>query len=185
MISKKHEDYLEYALIKYYYGERTANRSKVPFINHIHEGIYVLNCIGASENAVRAFCLHPLPQGDTELESFYYDNLDYIHRDVLILAMEYRNIANQYLSYRKIKSIDEISLSPLKEVNEMLIADKIQNYKDFLIYHKDTHQRSDEIDEYFRNWLAKLEIYDFYAWFESIQTNCNPSGCVIQSVDEQ
>ena len=43
----------------------------------------------------------------------------------------------------------------------------------------------DEIDEYFRNWLAKLEIYDFYAWFESIQTNCNPSGCVIQSDDEQ
>ena len=83
--------------------------------------------------------------------------------------MEYRNIANQYLSYRKIKSIDEISLSPLKEVNEMLIADKIQNYKDFLIYHKDTHPRAKELDEYFNNWLKKLNINDFDYWFQILQ----------------
>ena len=40
----------------------------------------------------------------------------------------------------------------------MLIADKIQNRKDFELYHKETHPRSAELDKYFRNWLQKLNI---------------------------
>ena len=38
----------------------------------------------------------------------------------------------------------------------MLIADKVQNYKDFLLYHKNTHERSDELDEYFNSWFKIL-----------------------------
>ena len=81
-----------------------------------------------------------------------------IYPEVLIAVMEYRSVANEYLSQREIKSIDEIRLSPLKDVNDMLIADKVQNYKDFEIYHKSTHARSKELDQYFKNWLRKLNI---------------------------
>lgn len=86
-------------------------------------------------------------------------------------ALEYRNIANQYLSHRVISSIDEINLSPIQIVNDMLKADKIQNYKDFILYHIDTHPRSKELDQYFKNWLKKLEITneEFQKWFQILQ----------------
>jgi hypothetical protein len=71
--------------------------------------------------------------------------------------MEYRFIANSYLSYRDINGLDEIHLSPLKEVNDMLIADKIQNRKDFLLYHMN-HERYFFLFMYFQYWLNRLEI---------------------------
>jgi hypothetical protein len=62
-----------------------------------------------------------------------------------------------------INSLDDIRLSPLKDVNDMLIADKIQNRKDFELYHLGTHDRSEQLDQYFKNWLEKLEVSeDFY-----------------------
>lgn len=52
----------------------------------------------------------------------------------------------------------------------MLIADKVQNYKDFEIYHKSTHPRSKELDQYFKNWLQKLNINtdQYQIWSKSI-----------------
>jgi len=44
--------------------------------------------------------------------------------------MEYRSVANDYLSTRIISDVQEIRLSPLPDVQDMLIADKVQNYKD-------------------------------------------------------
>ena len=46
----------------------------------------------------------------------------------------------------------------------MLLADKIQNRKDFERYHKGTHQRSAELEQYFKNWLTRLGVsQEFYA----------------------
>ena len=165
----------EYKLISEYYGERRAARSGVPLINHIDEGDYILWSICAPIASRKAFFLHPLVQSDVDMQI----NMHVI-REVnadpyaLILAMEYRNIANQYLSHRKISSVNEIALSPIPEVNTMLIADKIQNYKDFILYHRGTHPRSDELVEYFENWLTRLEIYDFDNWFRSLNIQFKP-----------
>ena len=49
-------------------------------------------------------------------------------------------------------------MSPLFEVNDMLIADKIQNKKDFMIYHFGKHERSEELHAYFDKWLDVLTI---------------------------
>ena len=46
----------------------------------------------------------------------------------------------------------------MQEVNTMLIADKIQNRKDFELYHEKTHERSIELKEYFSNWLERLGV---------------------------
>ena len=150
------EHKVEYKLIELHYKDRVAKRSQVPLINHINEGLVVLSAIDATDAAKRAFCIHPLFQADEDLEENYYLASSFEPR-VLMLAMEYRSVANEYLS-DKVNTEQKIRLSPLKEVNQMLVADKVQNYKDFLTYHHGTHERSDELSVYFDKWLNRLEI---------------------------
>lgn len=149
----------EYKAISEYYGNQKAKRSKVYLMNHIDEGLAILDWIGASDLAKKAYCIHPLVQSDADLkQNFNQKIMSTFDPLALSLAMEYRSVANEYLSFRKIKSIKEIRLSPLIDVNQMLIADKIQNYKDFLKYHKKTHLRSKDLDKYFKNWFKALGV---------------------------
>lgn len=149
----------EYDIIARHYKYQKANRSQVPYMNHIDEGLAILHWINASDEAKKAYCLHPIYQSDADLKSaFNQIELLQIDQKVLILAMEYRNIANAYLSPRNIDTSYDIQLSPLKDVNDMLIADKIQNRKDFELYHKNNHPRSKELTQYFNNWLERLGV---------------------------
>lgn len=146
-------------MISEFYGNRKTTRSGAFLMNHIHEGLWVLKQIGATENAMKAYCLHPLFQSDSDLKTTFetYD-LSLFSSKVVAPALECRSVANEYLSKRKISSVEDIRLSPLKDVNDMLIADKVQNYKDFLKYHSKTHPRAKELDQYFRNWFLKFKI---------------------------
>lgn len=146
----------EYKMISLFYGDRVAKRSQVPLMNHINEGLVVLDRISSSDAAKRAFCVHPMLQADADLKA---NKHLYLEPEIMMLAMEYRNIANAFLSdkipeYR----YQNIKLSPLYEVNDMLIADKVQNRKDFITYHKGTHARSEELDIYFEKWMVALDI---------------------------
>ena len=153
-----------YRMISEFYGDRRSERSKVLLMNHINEGIAVLDDICASMDAIEAFCIHPMLQADEDLEQ----NLSYVSRHVsayvVALALEYRSVANEYLSH-KVGSMTNIRLSPLAEVNDMLIADKVQNSKDFYLYHYDTHGRAEELDQYFRVWLEVLLLVDLLKSF--------------------
>jgi hypothetical protein len=152
------QDTLEYRLIAEFYGTQTARRSGVPLINHINEGLVVLNSIGSTEQAKRAFCLHPLLQADADLQANYH-LVSGIDPHVVMLAMEYRSVANEFLSDKMdLAVVPDVRLSPLTEVNEMLIADKVQNYKDFTKHHYGTHPRSDKLNDYFHKWFAALDI---------------------------
>lgn len=148
---------IEYQTILTYYGERRTTRSGVRLMNHIDEGLVVLDEIQASELAKRAYCLHPLVQEDAALVS----NMHLLHSttpEAVALAMEYRWVANNYLSFHNSRAAQEIELSPLADVNDMLRADKVQNYKDFLIYHLASHPQAARLDQYFRQWLERLRI---------------------------
>lgn len=153
----------EYEIISNFYGDQIAKRSGVRLMNHIDEGLHILEKIGASEEAMKAYCLHPIVQDDNSLKenSHLLKDIDY---RVIINSIEYRSVANEYLSYRAVNLLyDEVRLSPLKDVNDMLIADKIQNRKDFELYHLGTHDRSKQLDKYFKNWLEVLGVSeDFY-----------------------
>lgn len=156
-------DYLEYQYISEFYGNDCVKRSGVPFMNHIDEGLAVLHWIGASLEAKKAYCLHPIYQSDELITEYGKKdmrdkNIFGLSANVVTNAVEYRHTANNYLSTREIESLDDIVLSPLKDVNDMLIADKIQNRKDFELYHEGTHPRNKELAQYFRNWLEKLKI---------------------------
>lgn len=160
----------EYRAIAAHYGTRTAKRSGVPLIRHIDHGLAILRHLAASERARRAFCLHPLVQADADLAASF-PRLAELTDDlqVLALALEYRHIANATLSTRAIANAADIPLSPLADVNAMLVADKVQNRADFLRHHRDTHPRAAELDRYFRLWLERLGVgEDRYAELASL-----------------
>ena len=146
---------LAFTTIKSHYGDRVANRSQVPLIKHIIEGLFVLDAIGSNSITKAAYCLHPLLQSDEDFVSHKAGKIPSELVDAAILAMEYRRVANSYLSKNKKEVFVGFSCP---EVREMLIADKVQNYKDFLKYHKATHERSKELDEYFNHWFKLLNI---------------------------
>lgn len=147
----------EHDLIARVYEGQHAERTGVPYINHIDEGLAVLDLIGASPLAHRAYCVHPLVQGDADLVK-HREVLRQVDGEVVALAMEYRWVANACLSHHSVTTAAEIRLSVLPEVNAMLIADKVQNRKDFEAYHKGSHARSDALDLYFKLWLERLGV---------------------------
>lgn len=167
---------LELSLITKFYGDKRAERSGLPLINHIHEGLAVLGALGASEFSERAFCLHPMFQADTDLSENALLMME-LDPFVVMLTMEYRNQANAWLSDRvedhgtyshsgdtpklvvaDYRCVDKPTPGPLPEVRDMLIADKVQNYKDFVEYHYGVHERSKELELYFETWLQVLGV---------------------------
>lgn len=166
-----------YERIVEFYGDRTAKRSGVPLINHINEGVAILNKLEAHPDVKEAFCIHPMVQADEDLKANYMDLINGtgrkaylpIRSNVIGLALEYRNVANNFLSDQietgpnswgreETYSKKPMRLSPLPGVNLMLVADKVQNKKDFVLYHQATHARSRELAYYFDLWLTVLNI---------------------------
>lgn len=147
-----------YLSMQGHYSDDKARRSQQYLMNHIDEGVAILEWIGASERAKAAYTIHPIMQDDTMFEEYISKPSAVYQPKVIAMAVEYRSVANEYLSSKSIDKISDIRLSPLKDVNDMLIADKIQNYKDFELYHKGIHKRSKELDQYFKNWLDRLKI---------------------------
>lgn len=163
-------DTTEYEAIQTVYGDQCAKRSGVFLMNHIDEGIHIGSLIEASSSTIRAYCLHPLVQNDRELSQYFQvaidaaSGADNTTEKVIALMMEYRYQANSWLSDKVSVVNGNIVYSgsptpgPLKEVAEMLIMDKVQNYKDFCLYHKGTHPRSVELDAYFHRWFDALGL---------------------------
>lgn len=178
MLLEKIKSSQEYLAIREYYGNNYAKRSKVPLINHINEGIEIIEGLGGTlpdgrgfneQAAAKAFCLHPLFQAD---EALLDVGLNYaqVALDALpvALAMEYRTHANSWLSdkvwvdqFLETKQTRGPSAGNIPEVWAMLIADKVQNYKDFKIYHHETHPRRVELNYYFKAWLKYLKVESY------------------------
>lgn len=142
-----------YKLISDYYGNQTAKRSGVLLMNHIDEGIEILKTIGADQITIDAYCLHPILQSDEAFNLNYEMDFVGIATSSLILAVEYRRVANSYLSK---DTIDKFVGFTNYRIKQMLYADKVQNEKDFALYHEGKHERSKELREYFNNWLNIL-----------------------------
>lgn len=181
-----------YKLIKKVYKDKKAKRSQVPLMNHIDEGLVILREIKADPLSYCAYCLHPLVQSDkdfkTILETGIFSKLknSMISYEALALAIEYRNVANSFLSPRvdTISTVEKVELqkrlkaSPL--LKDMLIADKVQNKKDFELYHRGKHPRTYKLARYFDSWLHILEIsegqYDEFVTsieMEDLWESCN------------
>ena len=157
-----------YTLIQQKYERKVAQRSGVSYMNHIVEGAFVLwQIYGFDEELIEAYCLHPIFQSDKLLSQLFADDsseLTVISPRVIVLGMEYRRIANSYTIKNKVKNPEDIEIGPLEQVHKMLVADKIQNKKDFMKYMYLKHERpayqkvSERSVQYFDSWLARLAI---------------------------
>ncbi|MGI9571562.1 MAG: hypothetical protein ACR2PH_17895 [Desulfobulbia bacterium] len=150
----------EYQLIADYYGTRTAERSGVELMQHIIEGLAILKAQDASMVTMKAYCIHPLLQGDTEYFTNFHSIFNNADPDSIMLAVEYRRCANAYLCkphtddwYDDWPTKEGVVNLVCKEVALMLLADKVQNMKDFMLYHYHTHERADELLRYFAAWI--------------------------------
>lgn len=149
----------EYEVIsKYYYGKVTSEN--VPYINHIDEGLDILGYIDASELTQAAFCLHPIFQSNNDWSENQYNEIDLslCNPWAIALAVEYRNVANFYLSKTGYDSkIIHLLNQARPEIKDMLIADKIQNYKDMFKYNR--HRANfNLLEDYFQKWFNILNI---------------------------
>ncbi len=147
----------EYDTIDAHYGDRRAERSGILYMQHIDEGCAILKHMGCDLDTIDAFCYHPIVQSDADLLDTIRFSRYPVKSKTLTLALEYRQFANAYLAHRKIESISEFQLSPLSQVNQMLVADKIQNFKDLQLHNRG-HHNFEGLTKYFENWHEKLGI---------------------------
>jgi hypothetical protein len=150
----------EYQAISKFYGGRRAERSQELLMKHIDDGLDIMIRLDASLDALKAFCIHPLFQGDAELAS-HASIVSSFSAEVMMLVMEYRRAANAYLCKPHTDAWEITDLAiyvgwTLPEVRKMLLADKLQNQADFLKHHADTHQRKAELKRYFELWIKYL-----------------------------
>ena len=145
-----------YNMISEFYGHQRAERSGLLLMNHIDEGIEYLRAWGQNDTTILdAWCLHPLVQGYQDVPN----------SDAKLLAQEYTRIANQYLCVPENDWIEEPAqlydrLGDMsKECAWMLLADKVQNQKDFRIHHLFKHERYSELENYFNIWIKTLLVF--------------------------
>lgn len=156
-----------FEMIEDFYGDERAERSGVLKIRHIREGLAVLNEMpDIAEVTKAAYCIHPIIQSDADfLAELQNRNLQHARSDVLMLAVEYRSVANSYLSkdywnflsdhIARVELVMKLNLN--NHVAHMLIADKIQNCKDFERYNQDV-ENAGTLHHYFRDWLHLLNV---------------------------
>lgn len=149
-----------YLAVQHLYGDRRALRSGRFLMAHIDEGLFLLATRGAAPEVCQAFCLHPLVQGDEELAASL-STLAGLPAVPVALAMEYRHRANAHLPHHRPATPNP---GPLPEIVEMLVADKIQNRKDFEVSLRGHIPNTLRLDAYFQEWFAALGISeDVYA----------------------
>jgi hypothetical protein len=169
-ISDHYSTLSEYVIMEREYGDAKARRSGLYLMNHIDEGANIMIKRNASEEAVKAFIAHPMLQDDEH----FFDKKELLLNKVmvhcskytLLLCMEYRKVANAYLCKPETDGWTQEQIKfhcpiLMDDIREMLIADKVQNYKDFLQFHALSHPRRNELFAYFNNWIDYLGCSSF------------------------
>lgn len=142
-------------LIKSQYGEGVAARSGVPLMNHIIEGIAILDKIGANQEVKAAFALHPIAQINMPVDVPNELAQPYALAKLYSVYANYALCSPSVMQRGVVTTLLDLPEMP-KEVAQMLYADKMQNQKDFIMYHQGKHVNSDKLTEYFDTWVDYL-----------------------------
>jgi len=140
----------EYTYINDLLGNSINKQTHDLRINQIEEGLAILNILNAPNLVRKAYCLHMLFESDEALsKSMELNRMPHTDPKSVLLAMEFRNIIKTRIN-------GKIKLSPLSEVNQMILAAKIQRYKTFEILYKGEKPHSDEIERDYQLWIKRL-----------------------------
>ena len=134
---------------------RFAKRSGENYMLHITEGLQVLTAIGANEFTKAIFALHPFFQMQEEWAK--HKCMLALNFPMLVHAagFDYALTANACLPGTGRMP----ELSQWREVNQALVADKVQNYAAFKRKLDGVHTETQELHRYFRAWIDKLAPY--------------------------
>lgn len=163
-----------YELISTYYGDERTKRNNVPKLYHILEGLSILSRTSLLSNSVDkdtldAYCLHPLTQAQDYYARDLLDNYNKSNErtNVVLLASQYAVVANSYLLHhhmsdsklQKLQKDLQQMLVGQHKIIQMLVADKIQNRKDFHAYYTaSSYKNYVELTSYFEHWLQQLDV---------------------------
>jgi hypothetical protein len=172
---------VHYIIIREFYRFQTANRSGIPYMNHIDEGLVILKHLEARQVTKQAWCIHPVVQSNENMRREIFDfKLAGANSAAIVLAMEYRHTANSYLSHHRVDDIPRKLLFDLRDklrnfemLRHMLIADKIQNYKDFQANEK-LYENAYVLNEYFLDWIftiLELTSDEYHEYTDLIRNN--------------
>lgn len=141
------------------YGDDRSERTNVPYIKHILDGLLILDHLGASKIEMQAWCLHPIFQ-IKELR----DRAESINVTLTapigssVLAAAYADAANSFTSMSAFTgAADRPPVIPSASLHKLLVADKIQNYCEF----------ADSIDNFEPKDVVRLNRY-FKLWLEHL-----------------
>lgn len=160
----------EYRAIQEHFAARVAHHSGVPLLQHIEEGLVILGELDATEDAMRAFCLHPLFDSDEALIRFGQDYMNSVDADpfIVLLVMEYRYRINAWRGTKHScgggsqmgQSHDSLPVpGPLEAVQQMLIATQVHGRKE-LVRQPLRGRDSPSVDRMlqFDQWLLALGV---------------------------
>lgn len=127
-------------VVEFYQGGNEFTSTGVPKINHIDEGLAILEYLETETHTQEAWCLHPLLQGDKELLDYGWHSTRGVTGYAIVLAMEYRATANAFLCTPETDRYTQEDMPKivLPEVKPMLIADKISNMRNLVKYNRGT-----------------------------------------------
>ena len=147
----------EYKMVAAYYGNRVAKRSSCRLMEHIDEGLMLLENWGVGIPLLRAWCLHPLMQDDRlYLEYIQYGST--MNEQATRIAVEYRAIANAYLPKHQSRLPD---ISAMDEVNTLLLVDKLHNrwqFENTCMRRPGIYPNEQRLRQYFHEWLEALSL---------------------------
>lgn len=171
-------------LIETIYAGRRTRRSGLPLRNHIDEGLIILVALQATRTEAEAFCLHAPAQisyhfGARPAANHHLPATPQGPRDTWLLKTRFPlaaeavtlawRFAAQAEAFRPDHLADHEAPPPITvdtAVRKLLIADKVQNRKDFERFHQHRHPRADLLTRYFSAWFNLLGISDtdYAAW---------------------
>lgn len=152
----------EYKAILEHLKYRCDTLSGITHINHIDEGIQILEVICAPRylyNAAKAFCLHPMVSHDLSLVNNIVEVCSSgFDTTAILYAMEFRKTIASWPNHR---TEGEPSISPLIAINKMITADIIQHKSHFLRYSgvpEGSDPSTNSELRFYNDWLRTLAI---------------------------
>ena len=152
-------DLPEYRLIEKSYRKHTSRRTQQPYMKHIDQGLWLLLHVNDDPAVLGAWCAHPLFQINSVLQEALHARTSITeHGRTVVLAMEYRAVANAFLTPDWSRA-GLPRVSAIEEVNQLLVVDKFQNAREaYLFSDKLGEERCAQLDVYFRKWFDALGI---------------------------